>query len=75
MDPKKQKRIDYPLCPYCESKVVAFVPPGRPQEISLYCSSAECKGMSRAGVLNGYDIMLNELSSPVWANRKADQIN
>jgi hypothetical protein len=63
---------DYPLCPYCKSKVFVFNPPGKPENINIYCSSSECKGIARSGVTNGYDIMLSDITSPLTLNKNVD---
>ena len=59
-------RKDYPLCPFCKSKIVAFIPPKEGiEEITLYCSSGACKGVSLTGNYNGYIIKITDLTSPI----------
>ena len=56
-------RKDKPMCPCCKSKLLAFVPPQREKNITIYCSNANCKGVSISGHYNGYDILLEDLTN------------
>lgn len=57
-----ERRIDYPLCPYCGNKIYGFCPPdGDVRKVTLYCSSAECRGANLHGNMNGYDIKFTDL--------------
>lgn len=70
------KRTDKPLCPYCKSDLALFASTGqvsdRPvqgledpkytlEQVSLYCSSAECTGRSLTGHETGYDIKVKDI--------------
>jgi hypothetical protein len=61
---KAERRTDYPLCPYCQSKLYGFCPPGGGVAgATLYCSSGECRGANLGGTLNGYDIAFTDLKT------------
>lgn len=55
-------RKDYPLCPYCFSPCVGFSPKeGYINFATIYCSNADCKGISLGGYRDGYDIKFTDL--------------
>jgi hypothetical protein len=60
----EDKRLDYPVCPYCGYQLVGFCPPdGDIRKATLYCESGECRGRGLQGTMNGYDIAFTDLKN------------
>lgn len=60
----EDRRLDYPICPYCGYHLVGFCPPdGDVKKATLYCESGECRGRSLHGNAGGYDIAFTDLKN------------